>query len=59
MLNYSLDSDEGDTCYTKLLLASPDEVLKQVTDHVAFLFYVVYHTDSKCSQSESTQFRSE
>lgn len=34
MLNYSLDSDEGDTCYAKLLLASPDEVLKQVIDHV-------------------------
>ena len=40
MLNYSLDSDEGDTCtcYAKLLLASPDEVLKQVIDHVMQYF---------------------
>lgn len=29
-----LNSDEEDTCYAKLLLASPDEVLKQVIDHV-------------------------
>lgn len=27
---YFLDTDEGDTSYAKLLLASPDEVLKQV-----------------------------
>ena len=58
MLNYSLDSDEGDTCYAKLLLASPDEVLKQVIDHV-MQYFVMYHTDSKCSQSETIKFRSE
>ena len=33
-LKFCLFSDEGDTCYAKLLLASPGEVLQQVNDHV-------------------------
>ena len=34
MLKFCLFSDDGDTCYAKLLLASPGEVLQQVNNHV-------------------------
>jgi len=34
LVTFYLNTDEGDTCYAKLLLASPDEVLKQVSVEV-------------------------
>ena len=57
MLTFYLYSDEGDTCYAKLLLASPDEVLKQVNDQVvqSSRLLTVFQYNSSFVESMSTR----